>query len=155
MPTLRLFVTSASVSLVMPPPAGAIFANIVAKASPINENCTTMLEHPSEYPNRGGLGVYVRRMARALHEAGHDPEVFTPTRGPSDSIVYDGTKLHLVNWRKDNPGLRLLFGGSRRILRARFWSEPGEWVLQSNSLAAALEQTTSSNPSNWYIALII
>jgi glycogen synthase len=103
-------------------------------------------EHPSDNPDRGGLGIYVRRMARALRETGHDPEVFAPTWGVSDTVYFDGIKLHQVNWRRNHPELRFLFGVSKRILPARFWREPSEWILQANGLAAALEKRHEIEP---------
>lgn len=103
-------------------------------------------EHPSEYKDRGGLGIYVRRMARALHEAGHYPEVFAPTWGASGTFDYDGIKLHQVNWRRNHPGFRIFSAVSRRVLRARVWREPSEWILQANGLAAALERRHDVEP---------
>jgi len=106
----------------------------------------------AEYPIRGpdqvvyGIGVYVRRMARALYEAGHHPEVFAPTNEISDTVDDNGIKLHRVNWRKNHPRLWFLSAISRRIFRARAWREPSEWLLQANGLADALEKRHKAEP---------
>jgi glycogen synthase len=106
----------------------------------------------AEYPIKGpdqvvyGIGVYVRRMARALYESGHYPEVFAPTNEISDTVDDKGIKVHRVNWKKNRLRLRLLSAVSRRILRARGWREPSEWILQANGLAFALEKRHKVQP---------
>jgi glycogen(starch) synthase len=85
-------------------------------------------------------------MSRALYEAGHYPEVFAPTNETSDTVDYNGIKLHRVNWKKNHPRLWFLSAVSKGILRARLWREPSEWILQANGLADALERRHKAEP---------
>jgi len=96
-------------------------------------------EHPSEYPDGGGLASYVHRIARAMLDAGHEPEVFFPSRLASETCTYDGVQIHRVNAKQNHPVLRLLSGGSRRIIRNGAWNGVVQWLLQAKALAVALE----------------
>lgn len=60
-------------------------------------------EFPSEYSDGKGLGTYVHRIARALTNAGHEPEVFVYSRHSSETIRYDGICVHRVKWSEGRP----------------------------------------------------
>jgi glycosyltransferase involved in cell wall biosynthesis len=97
-------------------------------------------EHPSEFPDSGGLATYVHRMARSLLDVGHEPEVFVPSTRPSETSTYEGVLLHRVNVKRNHPILRYLSAASKRIIRNEPWRGLVEWTLQAKALSAALEK---------------
>ena len=81
----------------------------------------------------GGLGSYVERMAGALVDAGHRPEVFTFTDGASDVIERDGVRVHLVRRALVRPpvraALRVLGAVGLRSLRSALLMLADAWLV--------------------------
>lgn len=53
-------------------------------------------EYITDYPTLGGLGQYLQRMALALRDAGHEPEIFTVGRGEASVATHDGIRVETV-----------------------------------------------------------
>jgi glycosyltransferase involved in cell wall biosynthesis len=119
------------------------------------------VHYPSEQPTYSGIATYVRRMAQALVEQGHEPEVFvsTPSRrallthralaldGDEEPlldrsrIVCDkGIMVHEVNWTERYPRLVSFHRQAGRALRSNIWHSSVPWLLQARALAVAMEQ---------------
>jgi glycosyltransferase involved in cell wall biosynthesis len=83
----------------------------------------------------GGLGNYVRRMTRALAEAGHRPEIFTLTRGEPGTSERDGVRVHQVRSAETRPGIRAALRATKlfglRVLHPSI-------LMRWNALALAL-----------------
>ena len=103
-------------------------------------------EHPSEYPDGGGLGTYVDRMSRALLDAGHEPEVFVPSTQLSETVRYHGVTVHRVNWKMDQPVLRLLRVIAENVIWGDNWRYRADIMLQAKRMASALERRHAVAP---------
>ena len=64
-------------------------------------------EFITDYPNLGGLGQYVERMARAVVNCGHEAEIFTVGRGDAAVSMHDGIRVETVA-RTHNRAIGLL-----------------------------------------------
>ncbi|WP_161602536.1 glycosyltransferase family 4 protein [Tautonia marina] len=69
-------------------------------------------EFVTEYQDGGGLGNYLNRITRVLHEAGHRPEVFVISKADPGTIDHDGIQVHRV--RKVEHGF--IYAIARRLI---------------------------------------
>ena len=76
-------------------------------------------QFPTEKQYTGGVGSYVLKMALALAEAGHEPEVFVTSTESADTLVYQGIRVQRVPYRRTLPDRVILRLG--RSLTGRFW----------------------------------
>src|ERR1035437_7126076 len=97
-------------------------------------------EYPSEYPDGGGLGTYVQRMAKLLVESGHDAEVFVISLGESGSSIHENVLVHRINASRNHRLVNFLRGATSRLVRISAWRSAGQWLLQAYALADALER---------------
>ena len=75
-------------------------------------------QFPSENDKTGGVGSYVLKMATALKEAGHEPEVFVISRRGSGALEYKGIRVERVPFRatlRDRALLKPVYMLSRRF----------------------------------------
>lgn len=110
-------------------------------------------EYVTEHPSGGGLATYASRMAAALRDAGHQPEVFT--LGKTDSVVmHEGVRVEHVTAAKNLP-IRLLGSHWRSRLTL------GGTIAQLGgalAMATALHKREASHPfdavqsSDWGLA---
>lgn len=103
-------------------------------------------EYPSEYPDGGGLGAYVHRMAKSLIEAGHEPEVFVLSHQETNTTSYQNVRVHKVNAARDHRFLDFLRWGSSKLLRFEAWRSSAQMVMAAVALSAALERRHSISP---------
>lgn len=98
-------------------------------------------EYAAESPRHGGLGNYVRRMAEALAQQGHCPEVFVPARG-SGTREADGVVVHRVASSLE----RLWVRAALRVLGALRWTAATRTLtvlVDALALAAALRRRSA------------
>jgi glycosyltransferase involved in cell wall biosynthesis len=95
-------------------------------------------EFPTTAPTSGGLSSYVARMSRLLAEAGHEVEIFVPSRDDPGSFTYRGCLVHHV---PTVPGLaaRLLDGILRNIGFSHI-AMKRQFLAEAQHIAAAVER---------------
>jgi glycosyltransferase involved in cell wall biosynthesis len=109
-------------------------------------------EFPLEDPDEGGLATYINRMVRLLIDSGHEPEVFVSSREGSDTITYNGVRLHRVHFKRNSPVLDLVSAGSTGATQVKVWRQllhsprSMKRVLHAKALAAALECRHAAAP---------
>jgi glycosyltransferase involved in cell wall biosynthesis len=86
-------------------------------------------------PNSGGMGAYLHRLTKVLHELGHEPEVFTLSQERPGVITFDKIRVERVGIPNNLP-LRAIRRLSRRSPKLNI-SETGESVFAARSLARA------------------
>src|SRR5262245_36381542 len=102
-------------------------------------------EYPTEYPDGGGLGTYVHRIAKSFIKMGHEPEVFVPSNQRSAGTNYRGVRVHQVN-RSDHHILDFMRRGSAKLLRFNSWRYSALWILDAFALAQAMERRHAIAP---------
>jgi glycosyltransferase involved in cell wall biosynthesis len=103
-------------------------------------------EFPSEHPDAGGLATYVGRIARFLNEAGHQVEVFVTTAGRGGTILYDNVIVHRINADEFSRTRKAALRISRRFIPFNSWNGPLTLLLNSASLARALDRRHECAP---------
>ena len=103
-------------------------------------------EYPTEYPDGGGLGIYVHRISKSLIELGHQPEVFVTSKKPSGVIDYEGVRVHQINRLREHKVLEFFRRTSTKLIRLESWRYAAPWVLDAFSLARAMERRHSVVP---------
>ena len=86
-------------------------------------------------PDSGGMGAYLHRLTRVLHELGHEPEVFTVSQEPPSVITFDKIRVERVGVPNNLP-LRAIRRLSPLNPKLNI-SELGEYVLGALGLARA------------------
>jgi glycosyltransferase involved in cell wall biosynthesis len=86
-------------------------------------------------PDGGGMGAYLHRLTKVLHELGHEPEVFTLSQERPGVITFDKIRVERVGMPDTLP-LRALRRLSRLHPKLDI-SEVGEYVLAALGLARA------------------
>jgi glycosyltransferase involved in cell wall biosynthesis len=96
-------------------------------------------EYVTEEPRRGGLASYLRRMATALAQQGHHPEIFVTSRTHRGRSEADGVLVHFVaaaqSRRPVRAALRIL-----GALRAEGLARTLCALVDAAALAAALRR---------------
>jgi len=87
-------------------------------------------------PNSGGMGAYLHRLTKVLHELGHEPEVFTLSQERPGVITFDGIRVERVGIPNNLP-LRAIRRLSRRSPKLNI-SETGESVFAATRVGARL-----------------
>jgi glycogen synthase len=103
-------------------------------------------EYPTDLPDAGGLATYVRRMALALRNCGHEPEVFTSTVGQSDTQLDQGICVHRVNIAQTSSLVTRWVADISILFRSHLLTQTIPLVLQAHALAAALERRHAEAP---------
>jgi glycosyltransferase involved in cell wall biosynthesis len=103
-------------------------------------------EYPSEMPHGGGLGNYLRRMARLLIEMGHEPEIFVLSHQPSGFATSEGVPLHRVNGFTDQRVLRLVACAGSKLMNSGLWRDLGPLIWPARELSDALERRHEAAP---------
>jgi glycogen synthase len=101
---------------------------------------------PSESAGGAGLAAYLYRMTRALLDNGHEPEVFIPSNGPSETDIYNGIPIHRVSVKQNQPIFRFLTSASKKLIRSNTWRSLADWISQARALALALESRHAVAP---------
>jgi glycosyltransferase involved in cell wall biosynthesis len=86
-------------------------------------------------PDSGGMGAYLHRLTKVLHELGHEPEVFTLSQERPGVITFDKIRVERVGI-PDNLPLRAIRRLSRPSPNLNI-SETGESVFAALGLARA------------------
>jgi glycosyltransferase involved in cell wall biosynthesis len=89
----------------------------------------------------GGLGAFISRMARALREAGHEPEVFAVSRGGKGVSSDSGFRVEFVQ-----PTPSLLLDTLPRWLFRSPYRRLLEMVRSAAALATAFERRDAQAP---------
>ena len=116
-------------------------------------------EFPTETPRGGGLASYLARITRALHDAGHAPEVFVLSTHAPEAFDWNGVRVERVRRADGAPLVRLarfalprlglarlqpivhLYAGAlalARALDARAAQQPFDAVQSADYLAVGL-----------------
>jgi len=95
-------------------------------------------------PNSGGMGAYLHRLTKVLHELGHEPEVFTLSQERPGVITFDGIRVERVGIPNNLP-LRAIRRLSRRSPKLNI-SETGESVFAARGLARAFYARDREKP---------
>jgi glycosyltransferase involved in cell wall biosynthesis len=95
-------------------------------------------------PNSGGMGAYLHRLTKVLHELGHEPEVFTFSQEPSSVITFDKIRVERVGIPNNLP-LRMIRRLSRLTPKLDI-SETGESVFAALGLAHAFYARDREKP---------
>jgi glycosyltransferase involved in cell wall biosynthesis len=96
-------------------------------------------EFIADYPDGGGIGNYVHKMARALRNAGHVPEVFVTSPLPPGAFEFEGIRVERVPARCGRPlleGARAVANTVRRPVHMRNYLN---FLSASHALAGAME----------------
>src|SRR5437899_11117448 len=86
-------------------------------------------------PNSGGMGAYVHRLTKVLHELGHEPEVFTLSQERPGVITFDAIRVERLGSPNNRPMLAI-----RRVSRRSQTlniSETGESLVDAGGLPRA------------------
>lgn len=97
-------------------------------------------EFPTEIPDGGGVGNYVLKMAKALKELGHIPEVFVSSSEEAGVLTHGGIRVERVSHASGRRWPRFL---SRLVVISRMpghWREPASFYSRAVSFADALER---------------
>jgi glycosyltransferase involved in cell wall biosynthesis len=86
-------------------------------------------------PDGGGIGAYLHRLTKVLHELGHEPEVFTLSQERPGVITFDKIRVERVGVPNNLP-LRAIRRLSRLNPKLNI-SEHGDYVLGALGLARA------------------
>lgn len=131
------------------PPAREQVAEAFADSFLVQKPCRIAFLTPefvTEYQRGGGLGAYLARMGRLLVEAGHEPEIFVPSRQEPKLLWHDGVRVHRVPVFAQRAWQSML----ARILRVSKagpdWQSLFHWLIQAQSLADAMEQRHREAP---------
>jgi glycosyltransferase involved in cell wall biosynthesis len=94
-------------------------------------------------PDSGGMGAYLHRLTKTLHELGHEPEVFTLSQEKPGPIEFEKFRVERVSPALDIP-LRPIWGFSRLNSRIDI-SEVGEYVSGALGLSRAFAHRDQEN----------
>ena len=92
----------------------------------------------------GGMGAYLHRLTRALHELGHEPEVFTLTRESPGLVEFDNIRVERVEI--PNNGLLAAICRFSRVSPRLNISETAESVFAAVALARAFYARDREKP---------
>ena len=102
-------------------------------------------EFASEGPRGGGLASYLDRMTRALRDAGHEPEVFVLSPGPTVSFEREGIRVQRVPRADRQLAVRVARNALPRLGLARLLPTL-HLVAGALGLARALEARHTEEP---------
>ena len=94
-------------------------------------------EFATEGSTAGGLGTYMRRITRALCDAGHTPEVFVTSRSSAGTSVINGVTVHTVKVTTADRGMRKALNWLLVRLFREVWSGPAGYVNHAWHLSRA------------------